>query len=590
MSTTATPSNYDVFLQADFNRPGYFPLDQAVDPALYRPLADWIGRLILPTPEQRETGPGVLLELHHAPEDYQALVGRLVYLRWENSREVQSRIWPVARDVYFTQTVEKSIAAGLVHPERLRRWQLVTPLESLAGARPHDDVIVMLRGPVRVVPSTADAPISLYIQREPGQITGRYYALVQFIGPQAGTADLFRVVHFNKSSGQFNGPEEVIRLPETRKDTAGLSRSTSHGIETDPLNQTGWYISGAKNSDGRFVVQAIAPRDLLRLQPQHTVSGVKESIRYIKKQVWKETSAQKGKIASTLLSPAAGESGGWQEGDAALLVNSYGGIGGGREPYPYPGGYYFGHFSYGRAQVIREPLAGELQFYLEYYQVFSSNGDGLVPGVLHWTRYIGDRQFGYLGYRPVCDLLLKLDCFTAPYQFAGRVRSALERLTIMLEGTLHLYRIGGGTGGVFFGMANNCTQDSNQMLFASIQDMDLLYREHPLIRDMVARQPQEAARFERLLALGHALRRVLSPFGGTRADWRYNLNLVGASINESSFITVLRGLSSWRTITPHWASDAVAQVFLEHGASVWVLRTNQVGNYDPDMLPKAIDP
>ncbi len=587
---TATPTNYDVFTRADFNRPEHYPLSQSINPTLYRPLASWMGRLILPAPAQRDAVSGVLFELHHAPAEHQALVGQVVYLRWATSREVQSRIWPVARDVYFTKTVEKSMAEGLVHPERLRRWQLVTPLESLAGARPRDDMLVMLRGPVRVTPPAGDAPACLYIEREPGQITGRYYALVRFIAPQPGLAGIFRVAHYNRPAGQFTGPEELVRLPETIKDTAGLYRSTSHGIEQDPLNEAGWYIAGAKAADGTFVVQAIAPRALRWLQPQRTVTGVKESVRFIKKEVWKDTGAQKGKIASVLLNPPPEGAAAWQEGDAALLVNSYGGIGGGREPYPYPGGLYFGHFSFGRAQVVREPLADELQFGLEYFQVFSSNGDGLVPGVLHWTRYMGDRQFGYLGYRPVSDILLRLDCFTTPFQFADRQRSALDRLTSMLEGTLHLYRIGGGTGGVFFGMANNCTQDSNQMLFASIKDMDLIYQEHPLVRDLVQRQPEEAARFERLLDLGRALRRVLSPFGGTRADWLYNLNLVGVTINESSFVTILRGLSSWRTITPLWASNAVAEVFLEHGASAWVLRTNQVGNYDPDMLPKAIDP
>jgi predicted Abi (CAAX) family protease len=55
-------------------------------------------------------------------------------------------------------------------------------------------------------------------------------------------------------------------------------------------------------------------------------------------------------------------------------------------------------------------------------------------------------------------------------------------------------------------------------------------------------------------------------------------------------MNILRALLSWRAMTPHWASNAVARVFLEHGATAWVLRTNQVGNYDPEMAPKAIDP
>ncbi|MCY7282393.1 MAG: hypothetical protein LH679_02920 [Cyanobacteria bacterium CAN_BIN43] len=32
-------------------------------------------------------------------------------------------------------------------------------------------------------------------------------------------------------------------------------------------------------------------------------------------------------------------------------------------------------------------------------------------------------------------------------------------------------------------------------------------------------------------------------------------------------------------------SDTIVQVFLEQGASVWVLRTNQVGGNDPDIAP-----
>ena len=590
MTNPTKSSSYDLFLQAAFNRPEHYPLDQPVSPELYRPLATWMGRLILPEPEQRNTIKGVLFEVHHADPQYQPLVGQVVYLRWSDLPEVQARIWPVARDVYFSKQVEQNLEDGLIYPVRLRRWRLVTALESLAGARPCDDMLVMLREPVEVVqPPAAGEPTCLYISREPVQITGRYYGLVKFLAPTGD--DLFPVVHFNRATGQFDGAEELIQLPVTLKDNADIYRSTSRGIEDDPFNATGWYIAGAKNGEGVFVVQALAPRALLNLQPDKVVIGQKESIHYLKKMVWKDAANQKGQINTVLLTPQEKEGASqWQEGDQALLVNSYGGIGNGREPYPYPGGYYFGHFSYGRARVIREPLADELRFELEYYQVFSSNGDGLVPGVLHWTRYIGDRQFGYLGYRPVCDILLKLDCFTEPYKFIDRTASALDRLTTFLESTLHTYRIGGGRGGVYFGVANNCTQDANQALYAAIQILDTTFKEHPLVQELLNRQPEESARFDRLLDLGQALKKALLPFKATRGDWRYNFNLIDTSLNERPLVNILRGLSSWRTITPHWASNAVTEVFLKHGASVWVLRTNQVGNYDPSVTPRAIDP
>lgn len=593
MSDQLKPSNYEIFRQAAFNRPESYPLDQPVSPELYRPLAAWMGRLILPTLEQRDEVQGVFFEVHHAEAAYRHLVGQVVYLRWANKRQVQARVWSVARDLYFDGQAEESLQAGLVHPTRLQGWRLVTALESLAGARLYDDVIVKLSEPVEVIGSPrAGQPASLYISREPVQITGRYYGLVTFLSPTED--DLFRVAHFNRASGRFDGPEEVVRLPQTVKDQFDIYRSTSRGIEQDPLNAGGWYISGAKDAQGLFVVQAIAPRSLLRLQPDQVMRGQEAAISYVRKTAWQNTSEQKGRISTVLLAPDGTEPetalAGWEEGDQALLVNTYGGIGNNRDPYLYPGGFYFGHFSYGRAEVIREPLADELSFGLEYYQVFASNSDGLVPGILHWTRYIGDRQFGYMGYRPICDIILKLDSFTQPYKFAERPISALDRLAVFLESTLHTYRIGGGSGGVFFGVANNCTQDSNQALYAAVQDLDVTFKEFPLVQEMLTRHPEAAEQFDRLLELGDALRRTLLPFWARRGDWRYNYHLVNTSLNESGLVNILRAFSSWRTTTPHWASNAVSQVFLKHGASAWVLRMNQVGNYDPEMVPKAIDP
>ncbi|MCB9108125.1 MAG: hypothetical protein H6633_28290 [Anaerolineales bacterium] len=66
MTNPPKPSNYEIFRQADFNRPDHYPLNQPVSAELYRPLAAWMGRLILPKPEERETVKGAWFELHHA--------------------------------------------------------------------------------------------------------------------------------------------------------------------------------------------------------------------------------------------------------------------------------------------------------------------------------------------------------------------------------------------------------------------------------------------------------------------------------------------------------------------------------------------
>ncbi|MGQ9872625.1 MAG: hypothetical protein ACUVQO_17830 [Leptodesmis sp.] len=74
--------NYDFYREAAFNQPSFYPLDQLVDPALYRAIAPWMGRLILPRLEQRQLVKGVFFEVHHTPPDYQHLVGQTVFLRW----------------------------------------------------------------------------------------------------------------------------------------------------------------------------------------------------------------------------------------------------------------------------------------------------------------------------------------------------------------------------------------------------------------------------------------------------------------------------------------------------------------------------
>jgi len=42
---------------------------------------------------------------------------------------------------------------------------------------------------------------------------------------------------------------------------------------------------------------------------------------------------------------------------------------------------------------------------------------------------------------------------------------------------------------------------------------------------------------------------------------------------------------SWRTVLPSVAVRTVVDVFLDHGAAAWVLRTNQLGGDDPTIAP-----
>ncbi|GAB4367019.1 MAG: hypothetical protein Kow00121_04960 [Elainellaceae cyanobacterium] len=591
------PSNYALYKQIPWNDPAAYPLNQPIDLNWYRPIAPWMGRLILPQPEERRMVQGVWFEVHHAEVGYEHLVGQRVKLRWVEEPRIKNLVKAVTRDVHFSaDAAYTSEYGGLVHPERLNHWRQVGPLESLAGAHPLDDLVVMLEGEVEVE-ATDGAPAILRVRNQPVQITGRYYALVQFVQPIAKT-DQFRVVHFNRASHQFDGPIEIVRLPAVMLAEAyGSYPSTTRDLEKSPLNEMGWYIYGAKDEQGNFVVQSLGPRALFRLQPDQVIFGRKPAYHYIHKRAWADPVSQKGRITSVLCAAKDSEASSaiqeaideWQEGDRALVLHTYGGIGGNRKEPAAATPIFFGHFAYGLARVVRELLTGELRFEIQYYQIYTHNTDGLVAGTLHWSRYMGDRQFGWAGTRPVCDILVKLDPFTGDFERNGRKGSALTFMLRHLQVMTARYRIGDGTGGTYVGPANNCSQDSNQALFASLRSLQqaIAAVESTTFQNWLAQNPEQARQFDQLLKLGKELAKELQPFGAPRPDWENNEFNLGSTLEDAPLRNLLTGLGSWRTLLPRLASDTIVHVFLKYGASVWVLRTTQIGGNDPDIEPIA---
>ncbi len=597
-------SNYSLYQQAAFIHPRYYPLDQPVDLTLYQPINSWMGRLILPKPEERAQVQGALFEVHHAPAEYQSLIGQVVNLRWADRPILKKLVMAVTKDVHFSADAEYgSKFGGSVNPDRLNHWRQVDPLESLAGSRPVDDMMVMLNHPVDLEQAESrradewigeNQPVNLYIRSLPVEITGRYYAVVQFLAPVAG--EQYRVVHFNRTSRQFDGVQEVVSVPQVLiAPEYGSYPSTTRDIERSPLNEAGWYIYGAKNAAGVFVVQSLAPRSLFRLQPEEVVFGAKAGYRYIRKRAWAEVEAQKGKISSVLCAPKSNGSSDaiqaaiddWQEGDRALLIHNYGGIGGTQKEPAAATPIFFGHFAYGMAQVVRDPLTDELRFEIVYHQVYCQNTDGLIAGTIHWSRYMGDRQMGWAGTRPTCDILVKLDAFTKNYDVKGEKNSPLSLMMRQLQVMTSRYRIGDGTGATFVGLANNCTQDSNQALFASIQQTTKALEADPELLRSLREDPEQLQRFQVLQQLGEELRSKLQPLGGPRSDWAKNEFNLGSTMEDNPLQNLKTGMGSWRTILPRLASDTVVRIFLRQGASVWVLRTSQIGGHDPNIAPIA---
>ena len=301
---------------------------------------------------------------------------------------------------------------------------------------------------------------------------------------------------------------------------------------------------------------------------------------------------EKGTVSSVLLSTrkqsvseAIKE---WQEGDRALLLHVYGGIGGNKKEPAAAAPIFFGHFAYGLATVVKEPLADELRFEIQYYQIYTHNTDGLIAGTLHWSRYMGDRQFGWAGTRPVCDILIEQNAFTKNFEIDKEKISALNLMLRHLRVMTARYRIGDGTGGTYVAAANNCSQDSNQALFASLRSLELaIDTNEESLQSWLSENPEQAERYRQLMQLQTALKRQLQPLGSPRADWEENEYNLGSTLEDAPLRNLVTGLGSWRTLLPRLASDTIVKTFLDYDASVWVLRTTQIGGNDLDIEPIA---
>lgn len=584
---TQTTNNYARYAAAAYNRPEHYPIGQQLDMALYRPMGKWMGRLVLPSLHERAAVLGTWIDLWHAPEEYAGLVGARARLRWESTLDLNARLWGATCNVIFDENALTAARGGAVLAERLNGLPNVNPFESLAGAHPYDDVFVRLDGSVRVEPRPPDGlgPI-LWVSTAPIEISGPFYGLVRFIGP-AGDGERCRVRHYHAAAHDFSGPEEIMLMPEVVPDGNDTRNSTAAQIEASPCNPEGWYVYGMQDREGCFVVRAMAARQLLRLAPEAIVAGTGSAMSYLGPKAWRRA-VVKGAATQALLVPDGIDPdvarAGWRVGDKALLIHLFGGIGGNKTEPVARTPLYWGHFAFGVAEVIHEPLADEPSFDIVYHQVYVHNVDGTIAGATHYSRYSGDRQFGWAGVRPIQDILLKLDALCGPFTIFDQAMTALEQIVRQLEVMEARYRIADGRGATAVGAANNCAQDSAQALYAAVMTVSSLVAARPDVRAEMQDTPEEARRLEALAKLGDELRRVLLPWGSARADWEYGLPVLSGAAG-SIISTIGKAARSWRTMLPPVAARALAEAFLKHGATAYVLRTFQVGGHDPDIEP-----
>ncbi len=613
---TPTPSvdrisDYALTRKLPANRPDYYPLEQNLDRDLYRPVGNWVGRLVLPETQEYQlrsldNGDWAWLEIYEAPSDYQNLVGQKVRLGWQNSPLLDRYLQLITKDINFSAAAKKSERQGNVLPARLNGRSQVGPLQALAGARSEDDVLVSFQG---AEVSRGGEDTALLIDRMPLMVTGRYVALVKILTPAPallpsdipatcpGTppceSELFKVRHYNPLTSQFDGIEEVVRIPQQPRVSGDRFISTPHSLPDSSVGKSGWYIYGAKGKDGLFTVQALKPRSLFQLQPSEKVSGNVAGSDYINRGNWQDTpkrrgTAQKVQVLPEADSPSEGLP---KEGDRGLGIHLFGGIGG-KKGESIVGGTVTGHLSYLFYEVVRDRFTSELQWEIVYYQVYAHNPQGILSGSQSWENYTGNLQRGWLNSRPISNVMVKLDVLE-DYNFGGVTLSPLTEFQRQLEIMMARYRTGDGSGYSSVTPAASCVQDSNQALYITIETIKERINGDPNIARWFADHPDDpqTERFQRLLKLGERIYEVLIPRGTIRPDWRHNAEtLAGIKQRDYPFMgenTLANVLLSWQSMLPRNAHDVMSTVFFEHGAALWFLRTNQVGGFMPEILPLA---
>ncbi|ELR96943.1 putative protease of the Abi (CAAX) family [Gloeocapsa sp. PCC 73106] len=575
-------SSYELSQKAPFNQISNYPVIQNIDTSLYQPTGTWVGRLILPEkPLFENNEDGVWVELYHTPKEAEALIGKTVALGWQKTPYTESYVQAVTTDVRISPEAKSYQADGNVIPTRLDGRNQVGPLVSLAGSRPENDLIVRLES-IAISEDQQGNPL-LLTNLEPIQVTGVFYGLVQILAQTED--DYFLVRHYNQETGNFDGVEETVRIPQQPADNNGRFLSTSRNLQDSAVGDAGWYIYGAKDHQGIFTVQSLKPRSILQLNPGQVIINPEEAINYIRRQNWLDTPERKGTFQSVLLDTTATSPeeaiSKWEEGDRALIIHLFGGIGG-EKAEPILAGTVTGHFAYGLAEVIRERFTKELQFKIIYQQIYAHNPNAIISGSLDWPAYTGNLRRGWLGIRPISDVVVKLDSFTEPLEVQGTSFYFLQELLKQAQILSAKYRTGNGTGVAAVTPATSCVQDSSQALYIAIER----------IKGQILAIPNNQVKTKQFIAfidLGKDLLNSLQPRGVIRPDWQENAEFLAGIEGERlvSEVSLANTLDSWNSMLPRQAHDQVSRIFLDHGGSLWFLRTNQIGGEDPTIEPIA---
>ena len=567
--------------------------------ALFASVSSWTGRLILPTKQERRDDGGTWIILSNSPD--KALIGKKLWLTFTKNNKTQNWEKGVRQDVSFSKEANEKFKDGFELVKRLDGWNDASALESLAGARRIDDMEVSLDNPKLI-----DG--ELRVSEEPVQVIGNKYALVQFTGD--GDINEKTVSFYNPKTGDFSVEGKVIiknsMTSEERRDRQNNLYSIKN-IENSQLNQEGWYIYGRWTKDG-FVVGALEPRKLFKVEPTNFIAGRKKSKRYVKKNNFQGLKQQQ--YSSTLLSSLVPDDARQTQDRAKKLINQNFKLGtkgvishvfGWRSENrpliprikPTPG-----HFSFGVYEIVKEPLTGELKIDIEYKQVYAHNKDGIISGSQKWHTYMGSIKRGWMYSLPVVDSLIAPNLLR-PFDFDGRKFDPIMEIERHLEQMMARYRVGSGSGIAVVSPKASCVQDSYNSLYAALHSFENKFlKEEYMVQWMEQHEhmdrwaDSESKQYYRLIDLVEYAKNIknrITSFGALSGNWKDNLkNPVGA--RKSNIIGDFFQLPYiWKTAMPRAGFDRFLEAtLLSKVKAIWIIKSVTIGGeQDSELVPLA---
>lgn len=595
---------------------------------------EWGGQLLLPAMEHRSDG-AVYLKVSHAPEQHKSSVGQIIKISWPKTSGSANKFRPNIN--FDPKELAEAQKAGNVVPLVLNGWSSVSPLESLAAGRcgghfipfslqngktlslcdyqPLDRIYVRIRNATL----TSDV---LTLFEEPMVVAGTHMTLVKNIqrtnrSEANGRFSLYTANQF--INGNFSDAVKVEFLVE--ENFGRRPNFTFNNINASPAGSQGWFLHGEMDSDlikdkTVFVAKAIEPRALLKTSGNFEIieggsagqkfityqDNLAEKDEYLSKhaltrdkfsqlennfrrlRILPDGESSRLSAQSPIKNASYSETNSpFRAGEKGLVVHLFHWItnaAGKKDVGPL--GLVTGHYSYGFYEVVREPLTGELQFEVNYQQVYGQGPDGVISSRISRAEYMGNFRRGWSNSIATSDVLVRTPWLNMPIDPPAGAPTAGYTPYDILNDTLSLmtqaYRTGSGDGISSVTPWASCVQDSSQALFIALRQSEKMvanthgtnFCSKPELKGMCNLLSALKTQFDAADIFENAQ---------VRPDWLNNSLELQIRRSSNAIDNGYAALASYKTALPRNAFNLFLGTMLSQRMELMLMDNVQIGGY-----------